>query len=224
MYNSPFNINNNVSSTNPFALPGPSQSAQSLDNSIMETYAKLNALKQRQQDLNNLTQNPQMQQAQRTVFSDIATEMSGLGEDELNFILSSKDYKTLNERHQREFSEFITEKFANEYIASGRTKTLEEMLVAILDNLKRKDGTRSGIKWSKDEVASVAGQYDVKSKIEAAGKKYDPLYFWFAMNYVYAVHNNMNRTLNGYVELAVDEITNKNICFHDVIKRIFKKI
>ena len=91
-------------------------------------------------------------------------------------------------------------------------------------NLKRKDGTRSGIKWTKDEVASVAGQYDVKSKVEAAGKKYDPLYFWFAMNYVYAVHNNTNRTLNGYVELAVDEITNKNICFHDVIKRIFKKI
>ena len=140
MYNNPFNLNNNISTSNPFTLPGPTQSAQSLDNSILETYAKLNALKQRQQELNNITQGNQYQQNQRTVFSDIATEMSNLNEDETNFIISSSEYKSLNEKHQREFSEFITEKFANEYIMSGRIKTLEELLGVIR---KRKEQYKS---------------------------------------------------------------------------------
>lgn len=141
MYNSPFSTNS-TSSSNPFALPGPMQSAQNLDNSIMETYAKLNALKQRQAELNSMVQGqPVMQQQmQRTVFSDIATEMSDLGEDELNFIVSSNEYRQLNERHQREFSEFITEKFSNEYIATGRTKTLEQLLAVIR---KRKEEYKS---------------------------------------------------------------------------------
>ena len=100
----------------------------------------------------------------------------------------------------------------------------ETMLVSILENLRKKDGTYSGIKWSKEEVESVSKQYDVKNKVESYGKHYECDKFWFALNYVYAVHNSLNRTINGYVDLAIDEMTNKNICFDDLIRRIFKKI
>lgn len=127
------------------------------------------------------------------------------------FCEMDEEYEDVKEAFIEELGEFVEE-------------VDEEMLVAILENIKKKDGTRTGIKWTKEETNSVANQYDVKTKVEAAGKKYDPVYYWFAMNYVYAVHNNANRTLNGYVELAVDELCNKNICFHDVIKKIFKKL
>jgi hypothetical protein len=100
----------------------------------------------------------------------------------------------------------------------------EEMIVAILDNLKKKDGTRVGIRWTKEEIDMFCHQYDIKGKMEALKKEYDHLMFWFAMNYVHAVHNNPNRTLNGYIDLAIDEIANKNICVKELIKKIFKKI
>lgn len=100
----------------------------------------------------------------------------------------------------------------------------EEMVNAIINNLRKKDGTYMGQKWSMEEVESVCKQYDVRHKVEALHKHYEPLKFWLAMNYVFAVHNSPNRTINGYVDLAIDEMTNKNICFEDLIKKIFKKI
>lgn len=100
----------------------------------------------------------------------------------------------------------------------------EEMARAIVENLKRKDSTHSGMKWSVDEVDSVCKQYDVRTKVEALGKRYDPLKFWLSMNYVYAVHYSINRSTVGYIDLAIDEMTNKNICFDDLIKHVFKKI
>jgi hypothetical protein len=98
----------------------------------------------------------------------------------------------------------------------------EEMIHAVVEKFKRKDGTVSGIKWTLEEVESVAKQYDVKSKFE--GKSCDIMKFWVAMNYVYAVHYSINRTINGYIDLAVDEYTNKNICFDTLVKKIFEKI
>lgn len=100
----------------------------------------------------------------------------------------------------------------------------EEMLIAIVDNLKKRDGTHIGGKWTIEETTSLVPQYGVKEKIEAVGKKYCPKKFWFAMNYVYAVHHSANRLVSGYVDLAIDEITNKNICFDDIIKKVFRKI
>jgi hypothetical protein len=75
-----------------------------------------------------------------------------------------------------------------------------------------------------EEVESVAKQYDVKSKFEGTGKQCDLMKFWVAMNYVYASHYSINRTINGYIDLAVDELTNKNICFDSLLKKIFEKI
>ena len=80
------------------------------------------------------------------------------------------------------------------------------------------------MKWSHAETDSVAKQNNIQEKVEALHKKYDNTRFWLAMNYVYAVHYNINRTTNGYIELAVDEMTNKNICFDDLLKRITRKL
>jgi hypothetical protein len=99
-----------------------------------------------------------------------------------------------------------------------------EMIIEAVSNLKHRDGTVSGAKWSLEEAKTVAKQYDIKNKIEAAGKKFDCHIFWFALNYVYAVHYSLNRTINGYVELAIDEYTNKNICFDNIIRKIFDEI
>lgn len=100
----------------------------------------------------------------------------------------------------------------------------ESMVTAIVENLKRKDSIHSGVKWTIEETETVCKQYDVKNKVESLGKRYDPLKFWLSMNYVYAVHFSINRSVTGYVDLAIDEMTNKNICFDDVVKRMFKKI
>jgi hypothetical protein len=100
----------------------------------------------------------------------------------------------------------------------------EEMIIEVIENLRHKDGTISGAKWSLEEAKTVVKQYDVKSKIEAAGKVFDCHKFWLALNYVYAVHYSINRTINGYIDLAIDEYTNKNICFDKVIRHIFEKI
>jgi hypothetical protein len=100
----------------------------------------------------------------------------------------------------------------------------EEMILEVIECLRFKDGTFSGAKWTLEEAKNVVKQYDVKTKIESLGKTFDCHKFWLALNYVYAVHYSINRTINGYIDLAIDEYTNKNICFDKVIRSIFEKI
>lgn len=100
----------------------------------------------------------------------------------------------------------------------------EEMAAEIVNSLVKRDGTPSGMKWTHAETDSVAKQNGIAEKVEALHKKYDDVKFWLAMNYVYAVHYNINRTTNGYIELALDELTNKNVCFDDSLKKIMKKL
>jgi hypothetical protein len=136
-----------------------------------------------------------------------------------------------------EFAEFVAEFFEGmdeEYkeVAMAFKEELEdfvfeieeEVATFIVENLKKRDGTHAGMKWTREEVSTVAKQNDVERKVAASGKHYDCLKFWVAMNYVYAVHYNINRTTNGYIELAIDEITNKNICFEELLKKISKKL
>lgn len=142
-----------------------------------------------------------------------------------------------NQEKLEKFSEFMEEFFAEmpeEYydVKEAFEEELEEvvneidedMIKTIVENLKFKDGKVSGEKWSKEETINYFKQYDVKSRIQELGKDPDELYFYFSMNYVYAVHNDPNRTINGYINLAIDEITNKNLCISHLIKKIFKKI
>jgi hypothetical protein len=142
-----------------------------------------------------------------------------------------------NDEKIEQFSEFIEQFFCDmedEYseVKAGFYMELEEftdelddeMLHELVESFRRKDGTHSGIKWTIEEVESVAKQYDVKSKLEGTGKECNVMKFWVAMNYVYAVHYSINRTINGYIDLAVDEYTNKNVCFDALLKKIFEKI
>ena len=100
----------------------------------------------------------------------------------------------------------------------------EDTIKNIVSSLKRRDGGISGEHWNIEETSNVAKQYDVENKVKELGKTYCDLKFWFAMNYVFAVHYSITRTMNGFVELAIDEITNKNICFDNIIKQIFEKM
>jgi molybdopterin converting factor small subunit len=118
-------MNNNIFGTNT-NYNSPFQNTPSiLDASLADSYAKLEALKRQQQQM----QQPVVQQS--TVFTDIADELKNLSEDESAFITSSKEYQTISNKYQAEFSQFLINKFSNEYMQTGNTRTLEEMLYVI---------------------------------------------------------------------------------------------
>jgi len=119
MNNNLFGLNNNYNTSNPF-----SNTPSVLDASLADSYAKLEALKRQQM---------QQQQVvpQATVFTDIENELKNLSEDETAFITSSKEYQTVSNKYQVEFSQFLISKFSNEYLQTGNTRTLEELLYVI---------------------------------------------------------------------------------------------
>jgi FtsZ-binding cell division protein ZapB len=122
-------FNSGFSSSNPFNISGNlNNTTQDLENSIMQSYARLEALKAKQNQLQGISQ-PAVQQ--NTVFTDIANEFEGLSADESNFIVNSLEYQKLNSKYQTEFSQFLISKFSGEYIQTGNVKTLEEMLFTI---------------------------------------------------------------------------------------------
>jgi predicted transcriptional regulator len=118
-------MNNNIFGTNTNYNSPFSNTPSILDASLADSYAKLEALKRQQQQMQ--TQQPQVS----TVFTDIDAELKNLSEDEMNFITSSKEYQTTSNKYQAEFSQFLINKFSNEYLQSGNTRTLEEMLYVI---------------------------------------------------------------------------------------------
>jgi hypothetical protein len=120
MNNNLFGLNTNTNYTSPF-----SNTPSVLDTSLAESYAKLEALKRQQQQVAT----PQIPVA--TVFTDIDNELKNLSEDETNFITSSKEYQAVLNKYQAEFSQFLINKFSNEYLQTGNTRTLEEMLFTI---------------------------------------------------------------------------------------------
>ena len=136
-------FNSNYSSSNPFSMSQRGNS-NSQEDSLMQAYARLEALKQKQQ--------PQYMQPQSTVFSDIAFEFKDLPEDEIEFIANSEEYQTLNAKYQNEFSQFLINKFSNEYLQSGNCKTLEEMLAVI-----RQQKTKYQKKFASD-IDEIRGQ------------------------------------------------------------------
>jgi molybdopterin converting factor small subunit len=119
-------MNNTLFGTN-YNQPNPFSNTPSvLDATLADSYAKLEALKRQQQQLQ---QTPTVQHA--TVFTDIDNELKNLSEDELSFITNSKEYQAISNKYQAEFSQFLINKFSNEYIQTGNTRTLEEMLYVI---------------------------------------------------------------------------------------------
>jgi len=117
-----------LSTSNPFAPSMPN--GNSAYDDLAQSYAKLEALKARQNQL--YAQQTQQPNQAATVFSDINAELSNLSEDELNFINSSPEYQAVNNKYQAEFSQFLIAKFSNEYLqTTGNGRTLEEMLHTI---------------------------------------------------------------------------------------------
>jgi regulator of replication initiation timing len=120
-------FNSNYSTSNPFSFNN--KTTNSIEESLMQTYAQLEALKAKQNQLSNSNVN---QAQQSTVFTDIANEFKELSDDEHNFIVNSAEYQNLNNKYQSEFSQFLINKFSNEYLqTTGNTRTLEEMLFTI---------------------------------------------------------------------------------------------
>lgn len=92
-----------------------------------------------------------------------------------------------------------------------------ENIERIIKELRHRDNSVSGEKWSCDEINQIISQYDVKNKISTYNIDFCREYFWYAMNYVYAAHYNISRTMAGYAELAIDEYCNKNMCLKKYI-------
>jgi hypothetical protein len=114
-------FSSNYSTSNPFGTNGLSQ--QSMDATIMDAYNRLEALKSQQ----NFNANNKI----KTVFTDIADEFKDLPDDEMKFISSSKEYQEAYNKYQVEFSEFITNKFSNEFLQVNGGRSLEELLFTI---------------------------------------------------------------------------------------------
>ena len=71
MNNSGNIFSSNYSTSNPFNMNGMGNMSSSLDNSLMESYAKLEALKQKQAELANLSQQKPDAQVRRQVLDII---------------------------------------------------------------------------------------------------------------------------------------------------------
>lgn len=128
MYNNNNNniLNSTLATSNPFSFNRPG--GQSLtDSSMFDAYNKLEALKQQQLAALQAQQQKQQQLTAQTVFTDIATEAKDMSEDERNFVYSSQEYQKLYTQYQQEFSEFITAKFANEYLQAGNRKNFRRI-------------------------------------------------------------------------------------------------
>ena len=91
-----------------------------------------------------------------------------------------------------------------------------EMVHDAVQKLIRKDGV-VGAKWSKDDTNAVAKQYGLPAK----RVEFDACVFYFAMNYVFAVHYSPDRTITHYVDLALDEIDDRNVCIKDKIREVY---
>jgi hypothetical protein len=136
--NSIFGTNTNY--TNPF-----SNTPSVLDASLADSYAKLEALKRQQQLQQTIP-------TQSTVFTDIDNELKNLSEDEMAFVTNSKEYQTIANKYQAEFSQFLITKFSNEYLHTGNTRTLEEMLYVIRNQKEKyKDKFATDINEIRDQ-------------------------------------------------------------------------
>jgi hypothetical protein len=98
-----------------------------------------------------------------------------------------------------------------------------EKIEHLLTHIIRKDGV-VGIKWSCEETKSVAKQYDVINKLKNHGVTYNDDCWWFALNYAYAVHYCVSKSVSNYVDIAIDELTNKNIKMKYLIRHMLEQL
>ena len=130
------------------------------NNDLAAAYAQLEALKKQQM---------QQQTFPRTVFTDISDEMRDLGEDEKNFIISSNEYQMLNTQYQEEFSSFLIQYFASDYLKSEYAKTPEKILALIRSKKEQyKSKFVSDISDIKNQNQLLASKNDALEKANIA--------------------------------------------------------
>lgn len=137
-----------------------------------------------------------------------------------------------NLNKMEEFAEFIQE-FFKEKIKPVNDKTYhefkkeldaftfdidEDVIECAIHHLVRKDG-KEGIKWNFEDTNGVAKQYGIFTK----NPELDALIWYFALNYTYAVHYHADRTISDYVDLACEEIADKNVCIIIKIRILYNK-
>jgi hypothetical protein len=93
----------------------------------------------------------------------------------------------------------------------------EEDIHDAVASLIKKDGTR-GAKWSREETDSLIGQFNIRDRV--GRDRFEEIDFWFAMNYAFANHSAPNKTVSSYIELAIDEMLDQNVCFNKKIRII----
>lgn len=123
-----------------------------------------------------------------------------------------------------DLAEFIDKFFCehkelyNEFRASAEDALAvitPEIAVEAVSKLVRKDGT-VGEKWSRADTNEVARQYGLAEKYS----DFDPCVFYFAMNYAFAVHHYPAFTIQNFIDIAFDEIHNKNVSLRRRIKEM----
>lgn len=90
----------------------------------------------------------------------------------------------------------------------------EEEIACAISNMERKDGVKEP-KWKKEEVIDMIKSFSIHEK---AGKDFCNHQFWFAMNYAYATHAAPNKTISVYIDLALDEMFDKNVTIKEKIR------
>lgn len=90
-----------------------------------------------------------------------------------------------------------------------------EIAIEAVSKLKRKDGLM-GEKWSRDDTNEVSRQYKLAEKYPDL----NPCEFYFAMNYAYAVHYYPSFTIQNFIDIAFDEIHDKNVSIKHKIKEM----
>jgi hypothetical protein len=110
------------------------------------------------------------------------------------------------------------ERFMAEFHELMNAPTNYEIEMAV-GALIRKDHA-NGPKWGLDDVKTVAAQFNLHEKTD---NKFSDHELWFAMNYAFAVHGAPNKTMSAYIELAIDELHDPNVCYKDKIRVLAAK-
>lgn len=133
--------------------------------------------------------------------------------EELGDLLEELISVELKENHHEMYLEFMAEfdELVNEIT--------DEDIIFAAENLCRKDGAK-GPKWSMEETDKLMHQFNIKEK---SHKEIREIEFWFAMNYAFATHASPNKTISVYIDLALDELHDKNVCFKHKIKLLNEK-
>jgi hypothetical protein len=92
-----------------------------------------------------------------------------------------------------------------------------DMVEEVIHHLKTPEGV-AGMKWDLSATDGVADRFAVPTRVE----NYNKLVFWYEMNKLHAKH--INKPLDFYVELAVDNLNYETPHIIHDIKCRFKEI